>query len=224
MGGQHACQVAQASSVLRVPRVLSAAKLRFSVSDRAYTPTPSRDLHKFRPGLLQDILEPLRMKVNRRKPDEHHARLMIDEMQLTPGLVYDHSCRCIVGSPTLPLCDGSLPEDTLAIHGLVFLLGGLSTRWKQTIVNLLTGSSFSALALKEEIIKIIMACKSIGFKIHVVTSDMEGRNLALWNLFGIHAGRDSRPHTSCVHPCESGRKLWFLLMATLAQKFEESLD
>lgn len=91
----------------------------------------------------------------------------------------------------------------------MFLLGGLSTRWKQTIVNLLTGNSFSALALKEEIIKIIMACKSLGFKIHVVTSDMGGRNLALWKLFSIHAGRHSRPHTSCVHPCESGRKLCF---------------
>ncbi|XP_075723787.1 uncharacterized protein LOC142765867 [Rhipicephalus microplus] len=89
---------------------------------------------KFRPGLLRDILEPLRAKVNLMQPEERHASLMIDEMQITPGLVYDHSCCNVMGAPTLPLADGSLPDDCLATHGLVFMLGGFSSRWKQTIV------------------------------------------------------------------------------------------
>lgn len=123
MRGQHACQVAQASYLSCGSQgycLLRSCGFLFPTER-----TLQRHLanFKFRPGLLQDILEPLRMKVNLRKPDERHATLMIDEMQLAPGLVYDHSCRCILGSPTLPLCDGSLPEDTLPTHDLVFLLG-----------------------------------------------------------------------------------------------------
>lgn len=113
------------------------------------------------------------------KPEERHATLMIDEMQVTPGLVYDHSCRCVLGAPTLPLSDGSLPEDALATHGLVLMLGVLSTRWKQTIAYHLTGNSFDAVTLKEEVIKVITECEALGLKIHAMTSDMGGGNLAL---------------------------------------------
>lgn len=62
------------------------------------------------------------------KLEERHAALMIDEMQITSGLVYNHSCGNVLGAPTLPLADGSLPDDSLATHGLVFMLGGLSSR------------------------------------------------------------------------------------------------
>lgn len=31
------------------------------------------------------------------KPEERHAALMIDEMQITSGLVYDHSCGAVLG-------------------------------------------------------------------------------------------------------------------------------
>ncbi|KAH8009812.1 hypothetical protein HPB51_019881 [Rhipicephalus microplus] len=72
---------------------------------------------KFRPGLLTDILDPLKMKVSLMKPEERHAALMIDEMQITSGLVYDHSCGAVLGAPTLPLADGSPPDDSLATHG-----------------------------------------------------------------------------------------------------------
>lgn len=142
------------------------------------------------------------------KPEERHAALMIDEMQITSGLVYDHSCGAVLGAPTLPLADGSLPDDSLATHGLVFMLGGPSSRWKQVVGYHLTENSFCASSLKDELIKIITACESLGLKIHVV-SDMAGGNMALWSRFGIHAGRHSKPSTSCVHPCDPARRLWF---------------
>lgn len=144
------------------------------------------------------------------QPEERHASLMIDEMQITPGLVYDHSCCNVMGAPTLPLADGSLPDDCLATHGLVFMLGGFSSRWKQTIGYHLTGNSFDANSLRSELINIITACESLGLKIHVLVSDMGGGNLALWRLFGIRAGKYSRPSTSCVHPCDQSRRLWFM--------------
>ncbi|XP_075744346.1 uncharacterized protein LOC142803128 [Rhipicephalus microplus] len=38
---------------------------------------------------------------------------------------------------------------------------------------------------------------------------MAGGNMALCSRFGIHAGRHSKPSTSCVHPCDPARQLWF---------------
>ncbi|KAH7974720.1 hypothetical protein HPB49_018445 [Dermacentor silvarum] len=165
---------------------------------------------KFRPGLLTDILEALKIKVSLMKPEERHAVLLLDGMQITSGLVYDHSCCDVLGTPTLPLSDGSLPDDSLAIHGLVFMLGGLSTRWKQTIGYHLTGNSIHAASFKAQVVNIITACESIGLNIHVVVSDMGSANQALWKLFGISVGKHSRPTTSCPHPCDPQRKLWFM--------------
>ncbi|KAH7958055.1 hypothetical protein HPB51_027960 [Rhipicephalus microplus] len=109
-----------------------ALKIRLSCGSRGYDmvkelgqPLPSqRTLQrhiehcKFRPGLL----------VNCMTEYERHACLMIDEMQITPSLVYDPSADAVLGRPTIPLADGSLPTDTLATHGLVFMLGGDTTR------------------------------------------------------------------------------------------------
>lgn len=141
---------------------------------------------------------------------ERHACLMMDEMQITPGLIYDPSADAVLGRPTIPLADGSLPADTLATHGLVFMLGGVTTRWKQVIGYHLTGNCFHALSVKQELLKMIRACEDIGLKIDAVVSDMGGGNQALWRLFLVRVGKHSRPNCSATHPCDSNRKLWFI--------------
>lgn len=88
--------------------------------------------------------------------------LVIDEMPITSGLVYDHPGNTFLGVFTLPLADGSIHDDSLATHGLVFMRGGLSSRWKQVVGYHLTENSFCASFLKAELIKIITACESLG--------------------------------------------------------------
>ncbi|KAH6945293.1 hypothetical protein HPB50_007755 [Hyalomma asiaticum] len=51
-------------------------------------------------------------------PEERHATLMLEEMQLAPGLVYKPSSGTVLGAPTIPLADATLPPDSLATHGL----------------------------------------------------------------------------------------------------------
>ncbi|XP_075741336.1 uncharacterized protein LOC142790264, partial [Rhipicephalus microplus] len=145
----------QFTSLHRSPRgtvwsketLTKALKIRLSCGSRGYDmvkelgqPLPSqrtlqRDIEhcKFRPGLLVDIMDSLAVEVNCMTEYERHACLMMDEMQITPSLIYDPSADAVLGRPTIPLADGSLPADTLATHGLVFMLGGVTTRWKQVI-------------------------------------------------------------------------------------------
>lgn len=54
--------------------------------------------------------------------------LMLDKIQLTPGSAYNPATETILGAPTLPLADGTLPENCLATRGVVFMLGGITTR------------------------------------------------------------------------------------------------
>ncbi|KAH6933580.1 hypothetical protein HPB50_016615 [Hyalomma asiaticum] len=78
--------------------------------------------YKFTPGLLEDIMESLALKVSLMSPEERHATLMLDEMQLAPGLVYNPSSGTVLGVPTIPLADATLPPDSLATHGLALFL------------------------------------------------------------------------------------------------------
>ncbi|KAH8025455.1 hypothetical protein HPB51_008370 [Rhipicephalus microplus] len=212
----------QFTSLHRSPRgkvwsketLTKALKIRLSCGSRGYDmvkelgqPLPSqRTLQrhiehcKFRPGLLVNIMDSLAVKVNCMTEYERHAYFMMNEMQITPSLIYDPSADAVLGRPTIPLADGSLPADTLATHGLVFMLGGVTTRWKQVIGYHLTGNCFHALSVKQELLKMIRACEDIGLKIDAVVSDMGGGNQALWRLFHVRVGKHSRPNCSATHP------------------------
>ncbi|XP_064475681.1 uncharacterized protein LOC135389575 [Ornithodoros turicata] len=204
--------------------VIKALKVRLSCGKRGYStvkelgqPLPSErtlqrhlEMCKFEPGLLNDIMRSLAMKVDLMSPEEHHATLMLDEIQLSPGLVYDPSSGSVLGSPTIPLADGTLPANTLATHGLVFMLGGISTRWKQTIAYHLSGNSFHAQTAKDFIVHIIKECEAIFLKVDVIVTDMGGGNQGLLKLFGIIVGKHSKRRTWCPHPCDSTRKLHFM--------------
>ncbi|KAH8037490.1 hypothetical protein HPB51_011639 [Rhipicephalus microplus] len=78
--------------------------------------------YKFTPGLLEDIMASLALKVSLMSPEERHATLMLDEMQLAPVLVYNPTSGTVLGAPTIPLGDGTLPPDCLATHGLALFL------------------------------------------------------------------------------------------------------
>ncbi|KAL1485431.1 hypothetical protein MTO96_031986, partial [Rhipicephalus appendiculatus] len=87
---------------------------------------------KFRPGILDEVFAALKQRSSSLKPEERHACLLMDEMQLNPGLDYDASTGSIIGHPTIRPSNPEAKEE-LATHALVFMLAGLTTRWKQAV-------------------------------------------------------------------------------------------
>lgn len=77
----------------------------------------------------------LKIKCETFKPEETDCILVLDEAAITPGRIYDMSLNKFFGDVTLPDHNG------IATHVLVFMLAGITSRWKQVIAYYFTGNS-----------------------------------------------------------------------------------
>ncbi|XP_065642239.1 uncharacterized protein LOC136073890 [Hydra vulgaris] len=130
---------------------------------------------KFQSGILTEVFEFMKTKVNAMKIHEKECVLILVEMSITESVDCDTSTSSYYGVVTLPEHYGQ------ANHALVFMLGGISTRWKQTVAYYYTGSS----VLKIIVLSIIKYTEEIGLKVNSVTSDMGAINQAMWKCFNI---------------------------------------
>lgn len=159
---------------------------------------------RFDSGLLTEVFELLQLKVDQMNDKERDCALTLDEMSITPSVEYDVRTGRLMGEVTLPGHSGK------ATHAMVFMLSGISTRWKQTVAYYFTGNSVFGSAVKPIVTNIIQRAWDIGLRVVTVTSDMGACNRAIWSAFGICCGRSSRTVNAILHPCSTERKLYFL--------------
>lgn len=100
-----------------------------------------------------------------------------------------------------PLFSGGHSSNNNATHALVFMLGGLTTHWKQTIAYEYTGNSYDAYDVDRNIQKIVVKCIAIGLTICAVVSDMKPQNQAVGRLNEIICSRHAKTVNFCSHPC-----------------------
>lgn len=102
-------------------------------------------------------------------------------------------------------------DRTLATHGLIFVLAGIFSGWKQNIAFYLTPDSYDGALLNPIVLEIITKAESIGLYVHNITNDMGSNNLAMWRNFLVgFAGRYSKVTNSIIHPVRNNHKLWFI--------------
>ena len=119
-------------------------------------------------------------------------------MSLTSCTEYDASLGQIVGRATLSRHEGQ------ATHALVFMLGGLSSLWKQVVGYFLTSNRTDGTVLE-----ILEAAARIGFHVYAVTSDMGSANRAMWSSFGVTTNRHFNI-TKIALPQDKEKDLHFL--------------
>ena len=158
----------------------------------------------FQPGILIEVFDALRLKVCGMQDDERLCCLTLDEMSLTAKLDFDASTGDIIGDVTLPEHSGR------ADHALVFMLGGLTTQWKQTVAYHFTSSSTDGTVFKQIVLQIIEQASNIGLHVQAVASDMGRANRAMWKSFGIMCGKYCRTIDRIAHPQAPGKWLFFL--------------
>lgn len=137
---------------------------------------------KFTSGISDEIFQFLQLKISSFKSDkDRDCLIVLDEISITSGIQYDASVADYIGYVTLP--DHNSKE--LATHGLVFLLAGISHRWKQTVAFYFTGNSTNGSKFKTIILEIINKAENIGLNVYGIVSDMGAPNQAMWRTFNI---------------------------------------
>ncbi|XP_042142352.1 uncharacterized protein LOC121833278 [Ixodes scapularis] len=109
-----------------------------------------------------------------------------------------------------PSAEQPSAEPPAATHALVYMVAGVSSRWKQVVCYQYTGSSFSGEDAASEVRTLIERCYSVGLQVVAITSDMGSGNRAMWKQFGVHAGRYSRTVNLIPHPQVPGEQIAFL--------------
>lgn len=134
---------------------------------------------KFKRGIIHEVFEFMKIRISGfEKEIDNDCTLVLDEMSITTGNFYDSSTNTITGNVTLPDHD----ESDIATHGLVFMLAGIASRWKQVVAYYFTGkwrNSVNGEKLKSIVEMIIKEAEKIGLLVHNVTSDMGPSNQAM---------------------------------------------
>lgn len=110
----------------------------------------------------------------------------------------------------MKLSGGFDSSNKLATHSLVFMLCGISTKWKQTISYELTANSFCSQEMFQKIIAIVQKVHDIGLIIKVIISDMGPQNRSWWHIMNITAGKFSKINNSIEHPCNNRDRLFVM--------------
>lgn len=157
--------------------------------------------------MLDVIFDLLKHKIASFHDCEMEVMLAADEMAIVDGKQFDPSTQSEIGSITVPLFKST--NEPNATKALVFMIGGISTRWKQTVAYFLTGNSIHPEAFKNISFEIIQKCESIGLRVNSGTTDMGPCNQRLWRDLGVRASKNDQAVNFIEHPCDRNRKLYF---------------
>ena len=165
-----------------------ALRIRFACGSTGYQmlvalkfPLPSqRTLRRktenivFDSGILPEIMAMLRLKVDTLADLERDVGLVFDEMSIKPGCDYDQGADRWIGDIDLPSHSG------VATHGLVFMVVGISTRFKQVIAYHFTGNKTDGKVFGPLISNLKYQLELIGLRVRFASSDMGSPNQAFW--------------------------------------------
>lgn len=99
------------------------------------------------------------------------------------GEQYDIGTQSFFGKATIPLAKSS--KEVNATHALVFMVVGISSRYKQIVGYDFTGNSTNGQLLLGKVMAIVWKAWNVGLKVNGITSDMGGSNSTLWKLLKI---------------------------------------
>ena len=129
---------------------------------------------KLKLGVLGEVFDMLKLKAGSMSQIERDCVLTLDEMAITPSVELHMGTGKLFGNVTLPGHNGR------ATHACVFMLAGVTTRWKQVVAYHYSSNSTNGAIYQPIIIAIVEAAASVGLHVINVTSDMGSPNRAMW--------------------------------------------
>jgi hypothetical protein len=101
--------------------------------------------------VCSDVFDMLKVKVNALEDHAKDSCLTLDEMKISCKIEYDKGSDKYIGHVTLPDHNGT------AERAIVFMLCGITVRWKQVVAFSFTGNSVNGAKIKAIVLDIIEA-------------------------------------------------------------------
>ncbi|XP_071576398.1 uncharacterized protein [Temnothorax nylanderi] len=167
---------------------------------------------RFDSGIIDEVFDMMQCEVPCMPDPDKNCILVMDEIAIKEGEVYDTRLKKIIGKCTFPTHSG------LARKALVFMLAGCSLRWKFPVAyyftrkvdeELLEVENATGKAMQSIVLQILKKAEGIGLRVCCVISDMGSDNRGMWKAFGIKCTR-SEVKVSISHPERSGDELIFM--------------
>lgn len=133
------------------------------------------------------------------------GNILVDEMKLQPGVEYDKHLLKHWG--LIRVADENTTETysaELGDHALVAQFVPFQGGWNQVLGCFLTKGNMKGKQLSKVVLEGITLTENAGLRVDAVTSDGARWNHNMWAEFGVDENQ-----SSCVHPCDEGRRLWF---------------
>ena len=133
-------------------------------------------------GFENDIFDNLKTRVSNMQEKDRVCSLLLDEVALKEGLYYNVKTDTIEGLEDF----GNLGRThSVANQGLVFMVRGIASNWKQPIGFFLSRNATSGETLTILVQECLRKLYSIGLKVKTVICDQGSGNQRMFSLLGI---------------------------------------
>lgn len=127
-----------------------------------------------RPGINASIFANLKKRAAKMSEIDKLCVILFDEMQLMPHFDYNKKKDLIRGF----VDNGTIAENKIADHVLVFMLRGINKNYKQPLAYTFCSGSTPKVELKSQIKTIISAVQSAGFNVIATICDQGASNVS----------------------------------------------
>ncbi|KAK3928702.1 DNA transposase [Frankliniella fusca] len=191
---------------------IKSPRLYEHIRKRKIMPLPSRNtllryMKKIHPvyGFQQVLFQVLQQKVKDWDEKDKHGCLLVDEIKIPEGVSFDKHTLKTVGLVDLDKFTPDNQKHEMADHVLEVMFQPFRGKWVQSLGCFLTKSNAKADVLSKIVLEAIGLTEESFLKVDAVVMDGASWNRSMFEKFGV--GEDS---SSCVHPVDENRKLWFI--------------
>ena len=146
---------------------------------------------KLKPGFHLAVLAVLQERFRGASEADKMCVISFDEMTVRPNLTYLRGDDLLEGYEDL----GSLGRSSaVATHALVFMVRGVTGRWKQSVGYFLSNGPVKAVNLKSLLLDCITKLKEAGMQVVASVCDMGATNQQTYRMLGVTDGSHSFHH------------------------------
>ncbi|KAE8739250.1 hypothetical protein FOCC_FOCC015248 [Frankliniella occidentalis] len=191
---------------------IKSPRLYEHIRKRKILPLPCRSLlnrymKKIHPvfGFQTVLFQVLKEKVKDWDEKEKHGSILIDEIKIPEGIDFNRHNLKAEGVVDLEKHTPKEQRGQMGDHILEIMFQPFRGQWVQSLGCFLTKGNASGEVLAKVVLEAVSLTEETTLKVDAIVTDAATWNRNMFKKFGIDA-----ESSSCQHPVDENRKLWFI--------------